>query len=78
MKLSQIKYVRPDKDQVLADLANFKQRFENAKTVQEFYLVHDEFKAYMEKASTPMHIAFIRFSQDTRDPPCPSPTPGVH
>ncbi|MBR2985359.1 MAG: M3 family oligoendopeptidase [Clostridia bacterium] len=67
MKLSQIKYVRPDKDQFLKALANFKQRFESAKTVEEFYAVHDEYKAFAEKASTPIHIAFIRFSQDTRD-----------
>lgn len=67
VKISQIQYVRPDKDQVLADLSNFKQRFENAKTVDEFYAVHDEYKAYDEQMGTNIRIAFIRFTQDTRN-----------
>lgn len=66
VKISQIQYVRPDKDQVLAELANFKQRFESAKTVDEFYAVHDEYKAYDEQMGTNIRIAFIRFTQDTR------------
>lgn len=67
VKISQIKYVRPNKDEVLAKLHEFKQRFDNAATVEEFYKVHDEYKDYNEKVSTNMRIAFIRFTQDTRD-----------
>ena len=67
VKISQIKYVRPNKDEVLAKLADFKSRFDSAKTVQEFYAVHDEYKAYDEQLGTNIRIAFIRFTQDTRD-----------
>ncbi|MCX4287138.1 MAG: M3 family oligoendopeptidase, partial [Clostridia bacterium] len=42
-------------------------RFENAKTLEEFYAVHDEYKNYDEKLGTNIRIAFIRFTQDTRD-----------
>lgn len=67
IKISQIKYVRPNKDEVLAKLADFKNRFEAAKTVQEFYKIHDEYKSYSEELGTNIRIAFIRFTQDTRD-----------
>lgn len=67
VKISEIKYVRPDKQQVLDQLANFKTRFQNAKTIEEFYAVHDEYKEYDEKMGTNIRIAFIRFTQDTRN-----------
>ena len=67
MKISEIKYVRPDKEQVLAHLADIRQRMENAQTLEDFYAVHDEYKAYSEDLSTNMRIAFIRFTQDTRN-----------
>ncbi len=67
MKISEIKYVRPDKEQVLAHLADIWQRMENAQTLEDFYAVHDEYKAYSEDLGTNMRIAFIRFTQDTRD-----------
>ena len=67
VKISQIKYVRPNKDEVLNKLAEFKTRFNNAKTVNEFYSVHDEYKEYDEQLGTNIRIAFIRFTQDTRD-----------
>lgn len=67
MKISEIKYVRPDKEQVLAHLADIRQRMENAQTLEDFYAVHDEYKAYSEDLGTNMRIAFIRFTQDTRN-----------
>lgn len=67
MKISEIKYVRPDKEQVLAHLADIRQRMENAQTLEDFYAVHDEYKTYSEDLGTNMRIAFIRFTQDTRD-----------
>lgn len=67
VKISEIKYTRPNKDEVLAKLADFKRRLENASTVEEFYAVHDEYKAYDEDTGTNIRIAFIRFTQDTRD-----------
>lgn len=67
MKISEIKYVRPDKEQVLAHLADIRQRMENAQTLEDFYAVHDEYKGYSEDLGTNMRIAFIRFTQDTRD-----------
>lgn len=67
MKISEIKYVRPDKEQVLAHLADIRQRMENAQTLEDFYAVHDDYKAYSEDLGTNMRIAFIRFTQDTRN-----------
>ena len=67
VKISEITYTRPNKDEVLATLADFKRRFENAKTVQEFYKIHDEYKTYDEQMGTNIRIAFIRFTQDTRN-----------
>lgn len=67
VKISEIKYIRPNKDEVLAKLAEFKNRFDGAETIQEFYAVHEEYKQYSEKLGTNMRIAFIRFTQDTRD-----------
>lgn len=67
MKISEIKYVRPNKDEVLAKLADFKARFEGAASVEEFYEVHEQYKEYCEDLSTNMRIAFIRFTQDTRN-----------
>ena len=67
VKISQIKYVRPNKDEVLSKLADFKNRFDNAKSIEEFYAVHDEYKSYDETLGTNVRIAFIRFTQDTRD-----------
>jgi len=67
VKISEIKYVRPNKDEVLKKLADFKARFDGAKTVKEFYAVHDEYKEFDEKLGTNIRIAFIRFTQDTRD-----------
>ena len=67
MKISEIKYVRPDKEQVLAHLADIRQRMENAQTLEDFYAVHDEYKVYSEDLGTNMRIAFIRFTQDTRN-----------
>ena len=61
VKISQIKYVRPNKDEVLAKLADFKKRFMSAETVDEFYAVHDEYKDYDEKLGTNVRIAFIRY-----------------
>ncbi|MCH5159638.1 MAG: M3 family oligoendopeptidase [Clostridiales bacterium] len=67
VKISEIVYTRPNKDEVLSKLADFKRRFEAAKTVREFYKIHDEYKAYDEQMGTNIRIAFIRFTQDTRD-----------
>lgn len=67
VKISQIKYIRPDKDAVLSKFRQFKTRFENAATVTEFFAVHDEYKQFVEEFGTNMRLAFIRFSQDTRD-----------
>ena len=65
--ISEVKYTRPNKDEVLHKLADFKSRFEQAKTIDEFYKVHDEYKAFDEQLSTNVKIAFIRFTQDTRN-----------
>ncbi len=67
VKISQIKYTRPDKEQVLGQLASFKQRFDSAQSVEEFYQVHDEFKECSEQVGTNIRIAFIRFTQNTAD-----------
>lgn len=67
VKISEIQYVRPNKEEVLARLKNFKQRLENASSVEEFYAVHEEYKRFSEELGTNIRIAFIRFSQDTRN-----------
>ena len=67
VKISEIIYTRPNKDEVLSTLAGFKRRFENAKTVNEFYKIHDEYKLYDEQVGTNIRIAFIRFTQDTKN-----------
>ncbi len=67
VKISQIVYTRPDKEQVLAQLADFKRRFDGARSVGEFYSVHEDYKRYSEALDTNMRIAFIRFTQDTRN-----------
>ena len=67
VKISEIIYTRPNKDEVLATLSNFKRRFEAAKSVEEFYKIHDEYKTFDEQVGTNIRIAFIRFTQDTRD-----------
>lgn len=67
MKLSQIQYVRPNKDELLAKYDEFKQRLTNAKSVEEFYAVHEEYRQFSIDTGTNMRIAFIRFTQDTRN-----------
>ena len=67
VKISEIIYTRPNKDEVLATLSSFKCRFEAAKSVEEFYKIHDEYKTFDEQVGTNIRIAFIRFTQDTRD-----------
>ena len=67
MKVSQIVYTRPDKQAVLDKLNELRQRFDNAKSVEEFLAIHEEYKAYSIALDTNMRIAFIRFPQDTRD-----------
>lgn len=66
VKISELVYTRPDKDEMLAKLAEFKRRFEAAKSVEEFYAVHEEYKAFDEEEGTNIRLAFIRFTQDTR------------
>lgn len=67
MKLSQIQYVRPNKDELLVKFDEFKQRLTSAKSVEEFYAVHEEYRQFSIDTGTNMRIAFIRFTQDTRN-----------
>lgn len=67
VKISEIAYVRPDKEKILFELADFKSRFEAAKSVEEFNAVHEEYKIFSDKTDTNFRIAFIRFTQDTRN-----------
>ncbi len=66
VKISEIVYKRPNKDELLNKLADFKRRFEQAESVEEFYSVHEEYKKFDEEVGTNIRIAFIRFTQDTR------------
>ncbi len=67
VKISEIAYTRPDKDQIISKLDSFRQRFDNAKNVEEFYSVHEEFKEFFQQTNSNIELAFIRFTQDTRD-----------
>ncbi len=66
VKISEIVYTRPDKDEMLSKLAEFKRRFEVAATVEEFFAVHEEYKEFDIREGTNIRLAFIRFTQDTR------------
>ncbi len=67
IKLSQMQYTRPDKDQVIAQLNNFRQQFEQCTTAQQFYEVHKQYKAFISDVETNYTLCFIRNSLNSKD-----------
>ncbi len=67
VKISEIVYTRPDRRELLDKLADFRLRFRAAQNVDEFYEVHEQYKKFDEEVGTNVRIAFIRFTQDTRN-----------
>ncbi|MEG1706985.1 MAG: M3 family oligoendopeptidase, partial [Clostridia bacterium] len=67
IKVSEIKYTRPNKDELLASIEQYKERLINANSAKEFSAIFDQFNEEMEDINTNMEIANIRFTQDTRD-----------
>ncbi len=67
VKISEIVYTRPDKNFILGEFARFKNRFESAHDAQEFYTIHEQFRDFFEKINSNIQLAFIRFTQDTRN-----------
>jgi M3 family oligoendopeptidase len=67
MKFSDMPYNRPDKDQVLARLAEFTAQLQAAKTFDQADQVFQAQDAYMGTIQTQGTLASIRHSIDTRD-----------
>lgn len=67
VKISEIVYTRPNKNFILGEFARFKNRFESAHDAQEFYTIHEQFRDFFEKINSNIQLAFIRFTQDTRN-----------
>lgn len=67
VKVSQLKYERPDKEEVIKSLKKFKHDFDSASSVEEFLKVHQRYKQFCLDLYTNISLAEIRFTQDTRD-----------
>ncbi len=67
MKFSEMPYVRPDKDEILAKLSDFTARLQNARDFAAADAVYLEADAYSGEIVTLMTLAEIRHSIDTRD-----------
>ncbi len=67
VKISQIVYTRPNKEQILTTFDDFKRQFDNAESVDEFYEIHERFKEFVLQVNSNIQLGFIRFTQNTRD-----------
>ncbi|MBO5772906.1 MAG: M3 family oligoendopeptidase [Clostridia bacterium] len=67
MKVSQIKYVRPEKDDIIAKINETKEKFLQAKSVEEFLEIHKQFKKESNAIETMASLASIRFTLNTAD-----------
>ena len=67
MKLSDIKYERPNIDELRARAEELFKRFDEAQTADEQLAVYNEYIAMSESISTQSSLAYIRFTLDTRD-----------
>ena len=67
MKVSQIEYKRPEKDQAIAKIKQVKELLSNAKNAEEFLAVHKDFKKEYSNFETMASLAYIRFSLNTQD-----------
>lgn len=67
IKLSQMPYVRPDKDSVIAKLNELIEKYKNSNTAEEELAILREYCAYMEDISTNFTLGEIRYSLNTKD-----------
>jgi len=67
MKISEIKYERPDIDKIKSELKVLFDKFDNAESVEEQLDVYDKFIAISETIHTQESLCYVRFTCDTRD-----------
>ena len=67
MKFSEIQYVRPDVDKLLADLTDAAERFNAAESAEGQLAVLRDVEKITSAFSTMAVVAYIRNSVDTRD-----------
>jgi len=67
MKFTEIKYVRPEFEEMSAKLKDIHERFENAATAEECFAVYKEYDEYTNELDAIMGVAYIRNSMDTND-----------
>ena len=67
MKISEIKYQRPDIEAIKERCAQLFSAFDDAASAEEQLKIYNEFVAINETVSTQQSLAYIRFTLDTRD-----------
>lgn len=67
MKLSQIQYERPDKDEIIAKYNQILSDFDTAKNADEQIQVYQDCIQMQKHLNTMASLAYIRFTLDTRD-----------
>lgn len=67
IKFKDMPYTRPSKDEILASLAAFSKRAEEAESFSELEKVLEEYSSYINEINTLGTLSFIRFTQNTQD-----------
>lgn len=67
MKFTEFVYTRPDKDQVLAELAEIRDALKNAEDYEAFYKAFQKYDELMRHFATAQTICEVRHTIDTRD-----------
>ena len=67
MKVTEIKYTRPNFDEVSAKLKSILKRFENAATAEECFATYKEYDEYVNEIESIIEVAAIRNTMDTTD-----------
>lgn len=67
MKVSEIPYERPDVDQLIKDADEFCKAFNRARSAKTQYVLLMDYFRKNEMASTMFSLAYIRYSQNTKD-----------
>ena len=67
LKFREIPYQRLDKDQTIASIKDYIARFKAAKDGKEQLEIYAEFSNAIDEAMTMYTLAYVRFTQDTRD-----------
>ena len=67
VKVSQLVYTRPQKEEVISSLKKFKHDLDSASTLEEFMSVHEQYKEFAIDLFTNISLAEIRYTQDTRN-----------